>query len=120
MTSVSGSDDEISANADEDAAADINAKSNEYREERIVNKAGQARNSIKPGSQKEVIMQPQFTNQEPPRTFYDEPSRPIYNTNPSRPTYYEYGNPQQILHRAQDRNDDYNVAMRFGDFLFLN
>jgi len=80
------------------------------REERIVNKAGQARNSIRPGGQKQVIMQPQFANEEPTRPFYDEPSRPYYSTNPPRTTYYEYGNPQQILHRAQDRNDDYNVA----------
>jgi len=86
------------------------ADEDDAREERIVNKAGQARNSIRPGGQKQVIMQPQFTDEEPTRPFYDEPSRPYYSTNPPRTTYYEYGNPQQILHRAQDRNDDYNVA----------
>ena len=96
--------------------ADENRDSNDHREERIVNTAGKARNSIKPGSQ------PQFSNQGPSRTFYEEEERSrqsIPNTNPPRTTYYEYGNPQQILHRAQDRNDDYNVATRLGDFLFL-
>merc|ERR1719470_187893 len=95
----------------ENILRNIGTEEDDAREERIVNKAGQARNSIRPGGQKQVIMQPQFASEEPPRLFYEEPSRPSYSTHPpSRTTYYEYGNPQQILHRAQDRNDDYNVA----------
>merc|ERR1719470_629705 len=89
----------------------IETQEDDAREERIVNKAGQARNSIRPGGQK------QFANEEPTRPFCDEPSRPYYSTHPPRTTYYEYGNPQQILHRAQDRNDDYNVATRGKDLV---
>merc|ERR1719341_3134242 len=81
------------------------AESNEYsREERIVNKAGQLRN------QKPAVMQTKFTIEEPTKLLYEEPSRPSYSTNPPKTTYYEYGNPQHVLHRAQDRDDDYNVA----------
>merc|ERR1719470_491819 len=94
----------------ENILQNIETEEDDAREERIVNKAGQARNSIKPGGQKQVIMQTQFASEEPSRPFYEEPSRPYYSTHPPRTTYYEYGNPQQILHRAQDRNDDYNVA----------
>jgi len=94
----------------ENILRNIETEEDDAREEKIVNKAGQARNSIRPGGQKPVIMQPQFANEEPLRPLYEEPSRPYYSTHPPRTTYYEYGNPEQILHRAQDRNDDYNVA----------